>query len=183
MQGRSLPAGTGKQLLDSLAGGGERRVAKDGSLSALAGTVAAHMPLSSVVVLVCGSRTSPRRAARGLRPPAVRRPRARDRRPCRQRPGAAPHRRRRRDHGRRARAAAARPREGARMTAPAQAGHPDAAARSLDLVAVALLIGVGVVGFGGPRSHGPLVPARRGRRPGARPRHRAAVPPGAAGGS
>jgi len=58
VQGRALPSGTGKQLLDSLAGVEEGR-AKDGTLSALAGTVAAHMPLSSVVVLVAGSRTSP----------------------------------------------------------------------------------------------------------------------------
>ena len=58
VQGRALPSATGKQLLDSLAGVEEGR-AKDGGLAALAGTVAAHMPLSSVVVLVGGSRTSP----------------------------------------------------------------------------------------------------------------------------
>lgn len=57
VQGRALPSGTGKQLLDSLAGVEESR-AKEGGLSALAGVVAAHMPLSSVVVLVCGARTS-----------------------------------------------------------------------------------------------------------------------------
>ncbi|KJL33567.1 DUF58 domain-containing protein [Microbacterium azadirachtae] len=58
VQGRALPSGTGKQLLDSLAGVEEGR-AKEGGLATLAGTVAAHMPLSSVVVLVGGSRTSP----------------------------------------------------------------------------------------------------------------------------
>ncbi|MCE4027430.1 MULTISPECIES: DUF58 domain-containing protein [unclassified Microbacterium] len=58
VQGRALPSSTGKQLLDSLAGVEEGR-AKDGGLATLAGTVAAHMPLSSVVVLVGGSRTSP----------------------------------------------------------------------------------------------------------------------------
>lgn len=58
VQGRALPSGTGKQLLDSLSGVEEGR-AKEGGLATLAGTVAAHMPLSSVVVLVGGSRTSP----------------------------------------------------------------------------------------------------------------------------
>ncbi|MFB7844148.1 DUF58 domain-containing protein [Microbacterium sp. NPDC056052] len=58
VQGRALPSGTGKQLLDSLAGVEEGR-AKEGGLATLAGTVAAHMPLSSVVVLVGGSRTTP----------------------------------------------------------------------------------------------------------------------------
>ncbi|MGO4680590.1 DUF58 domain-containing protein [Microbacterium sp. 2MCAF23] len=58
VQGRALPSGTGKQLLDSLAAVEEGR-AKDGGLATLAGTVAAHMPLSSVVVLVAGSRTTP----------------------------------------------------------------------------------------------------------------------------
>jgi len=58
VQGRALPSGTGKQLLDSLAAVEEGR-AKDGGLATLAGTVAAHMPLSSVVVLVGGSRTTP----------------------------------------------------------------------------------------------------------------------------
>ena len=56
VQGRELAAGTGKQLLDSLSGVEGSR-AKEGGLAALAGTVAAHMALSSVVVLVCGRGT------------------------------------------------------------------------------------------------------------------------------
>lgn len=55
VQGRELPAGTGKQLLDSLAAV-ENSKAKEGGIADLAGIVAATMPLASVVVLVCGSR-------------------------------------------------------------------------------------------------------------------------------
>ncbi|PRA82288.1 DUF58 domain-containing protein [Microbacterium sp. MYb66] len=55
VQGRELPAGTGKQLLDSLSAV-ENSKAKEGGLADLAGVVAATMPLASVVVLVCGSR-------------------------------------------------------------------------------------------------------------------------------
>jgi uncharacterized protein (DUF58 family) len=55
VQGRELPAGTGKQLLDSLSAV-ENSKAKEGGLADLAGVVAATMPLASVVVLVCGAR-------------------------------------------------------------------------------------------------------------------------------
>ncbi|MGW9158947.1 MULTISPECIES: DUF58 domain-containing protein [unclassified Microbacterium] len=55
VQGRELPAGTGKQLLDSLAAV-ENSKAKEGGIADLAGIVSATMPLASVVVLVCGSR-------------------------------------------------------------------------------------------------------------------------------
>ena len=55
VQGRELPAGTGKQLLDSLAALEDSKP-KDGGIAELAGIVAAKMPLASVVVLVCGSK-------------------------------------------------------------------------------------------------------------------------------
>lgn len=55
VQGRELPAGTGKQLLDSLSAV-ENSKAKEGSIADLAGVLSATMPLASVVVLVCGSR-------------------------------------------------------------------------------------------------------------------------------
>lgn len=55
VQGRELPAGTGKQLLDSLAAV-ENSKAREGGIADLAGIVSATMPLASVVVLVCGSR-------------------------------------------------------------------------------------------------------------------------------
>ncbi|MGM1017064.1 MAG: DUF58 domain-containing protein [Actinomycetota bacterium] len=54
VQGRDLPAGTGKQLLDSLAGV-ESSKPRDGGLAELTGVLAATMPLASVVVLVSGS--------------------------------------------------------------------------------------------------------------------------------
>ncbi|MEV4777061.1 DUF58 domain-containing protein [Microbacterium sp. LWH12-1.2] len=57
VQGRDLPAGTGKQLLDSLSAV-EHSKPRDGGIAELAGVVAAHMPLASVVVLVCGSKVS-----------------------------------------------------------------------------------------------------------------------------
>ncbi|ALX66261.1 DUF58 domain-containing protein [Microbacterium sp. XT11] len=55
VQGRALAAGTGKQLLDSLAAIEHSRP-RDGGIGDLAGVVARTMPLASVVVLVCGSR-------------------------------------------------------------------------------------------------------------------------------
>ncbi|MFK3676836.1 DUF58 domain-containing protein [Microbacterium sp. NPDC090218] len=55
VQGRELPAGTGKQLLDSLAAV-ESSKPREGGIADLAGIVSATMPLASVVVLVCGSR-------------------------------------------------------------------------------------------------------------------------------
>lgn len=58
VQGRELPSGTGKQLLDSLSAVESSRP-KDGGLADLAGVVAATMPLASVVVLVCGARVRP----------------------------------------------------------------------------------------------------------------------------
>ena len=58
VQGRELPSGTGKQLLDSLSAV-EGSKPKEGGLPELAGVVAATMPLASVVVLVCGSRVRP----------------------------------------------------------------------------------------------------------------------------
>ncbi|MBN9172466.1 MAG: DUF58 domain-containing protein [Microbacterium sp.] len=54
VQGRALPAATGKQFLDSLAGLDSVRP-RDGRIEDLAGTVAATLPLASIVVLVCGS--------------------------------------------------------------------------------------------------------------------------------
>lgn len=55
VQGRELPAGTGKQLLDSLAALEDSKP-REGGIAELAGIVAAKMPLASVVVLVCGSK-------------------------------------------------------------------------------------------------------------------------------
>ncbi|WP_334149246.1 DUF58 domain-containing protein [Microbacterium sp.] len=55
VQGRELPSGTGKQLLDSLSAV-ENSKARDGGIAELAGVLAATMPLASVVVLVCGSK-------------------------------------------------------------------------------------------------------------------------------
>jgi uncharacterized protein (DUF58 family) len=55
VQGRELPSGTGKQLLDSLSAVDGSKP-KEGGIADLAGIVAATMPLASVVVLVCGSR-------------------------------------------------------------------------------------------------------------------------------
>lgn len=57
VQGRELPAGTGKQLLDSLSAL-ENSKPREGGMAALAGIVSATMPLASVVVLVCGSKVS-----------------------------------------------------------------------------------------------------------------------------
>jgi uncharacterized protein (DUF58 family) len=54
VQGRELPAGTGKQFLDALAGLEHSRP-REGDVVALAGHVAATLPLASVVVLLCGS--------------------------------------------------------------------------------------------------------------------------------
>jgi len=54
VQGRSLPAASGKQFLDSLSGLEPSR-AREGDLVELAGVVSATLPLASVVVLVCGS--------------------------------------------------------------------------------------------------------------------------------
>lgn len=55
VQGRELAAGTGKQLLDSLAAV-EQCHPRDGGIAELAGVVSATMPLASVVVLVCGAK-------------------------------------------------------------------------------------------------------------------------------
>lgn len=55
VQGRELPAGTGKQLLDSLSAV-ENSKPKESGIAELAGVVSATMPLASVVVLVCGAR-------------------------------------------------------------------------------------------------------------------------------
>ncbi|QTV80229.1 DUF58 domain-containing protein [Microbacterium sp. NIBRBAC000506063] len=57
VQGRSLPADTGKRLLDSLSML-EPSKPREGGIAELGGIVAATMPLASVVVLVCGSRVS-----------------------------------------------------------------------------------------------------------------------------
>lgn len=57
VQGRELASGTGKQLLDSLATV-EQSKPREGGIADLAGVLAAHMPLASVVVLVCGSTVS-----------------------------------------------------------------------------------------------------------------------------
>jgi uncharacterized protein (DUF58 family) len=54
VQGRSLPAASGKQFLDSLSGLEPSR-SREGDLVGLAGVVSATLPLASVVVLVCGS--------------------------------------------------------------------------------------------------------------------------------
>jgi uncharacterized protein (DUF58 family) len=55
VQERALPAGTGKQFLDALSGLTHSRP-RAGTIVELAGSVAANMPLASVVVLLCGSR-------------------------------------------------------------------------------------------------------------------------------
>lgn len=57
VQGRELPAGTGKQLLDSLSAV-ESSKPREGGIAELAGILAATAPLASVVVLVCGTRVS-----------------------------------------------------------------------------------------------------------------------------
>jgi len=57
VQGKDLPAGTGKQLLDSLSTV-ELSKPKAGGLVELAGVLAATMALASFVVLVTGSKTS-----------------------------------------------------------------------------------------------------------------------------
>lgn len=57
VQGRELATGTGKQLLDSLSMVEHSR-ARDGGVADLSGVLAAHMPLASVVALVCGSGVS-----------------------------------------------------------------------------------------------------------------------------
>ncbi|KAA9106452.1 DUF58 domain-containing protein [Microbacterium rhizomatis] len=54
VQGRSLPAATGKQFLDSLSALEPSRP-REGGIVPLAGVVAATLALASVVVLVCGS--------------------------------------------------------------------------------------------------------------------------------
>ena len=56
VQGRELPAGTGKQLLDSLSTV-EFAKPKEGGITELAGVLSATMALASFVVLVTGSRT------------------------------------------------------------------------------------------------------------------------------
>lgn len=58
VQGRQLPADSGKRLLDGLAALESSRP-REGGLADLAGIVAATMPLASVVVLVAGSRVAP----------------------------------------------------------------------------------------------------------------------------
>jgi uncharacterized protein (DUF58 family) len=57
VQGRELASGTGKQLLDSLSMV-ENSKPREGGIAHLAGVLSATMPLASVVVLVCGSKTS-----------------------------------------------------------------------------------------------------------------------------
>ncbi|MDT0156118.1 DUF58 domain-containing protein [Microbacterium sp. ARD32] len=57
VQGRELPAGTGKQLLDSLAMVDHSR-GRDGGVPELAGVLSATMASASVVALVCGSAVS-----------------------------------------------------------------------------------------------------------------------------
>ena len=57
VQGRDLPAGTGKQLLDSLATV-EFSKPREGGIKELAGVMSATMPLASFVVLVTGSQAS-----------------------------------------------------------------------------------------------------------------------------
>lgn len=57
VQGKELPAGTGKQLLDSLSAVENSRP-RDGGIDHLAGVLSRTMPLASVVVLVCGSAAS-----------------------------------------------------------------------------------------------------------------------------
>lgn len=55
VQERNLPSRTGKQFLDSLSGLTHSKP-RSGSVVDLAGSVAATLPLASVVVLLCGSR-------------------------------------------------------------------------------------------------------------------------------
>ncbi|KQZ23429.1 DUF58 domain-containing protein [Microbacterium sp. Root553] len=55
VQGRDLAAGSGKQLLDSLAAVTHSRP-RYGGLDALSAVIARNMPLASIVVLVCGSK-------------------------------------------------------------------------------------------------------------------------------
>lgn len=55
VQGRELPAASGKQFLDSLSALENSRP-REGGIVELAGTVAASIALASVVVLVCGSK-------------------------------------------------------------------------------------------------------------------------------
>lgn len=55
VQGRELPSATGKQLLDSLSAV-QNSKPREGGIAALAGVVAATIPLASVVVLVCGAK-------------------------------------------------------------------------------------------------------------------------------
>ncbi|GAB3598356.1 DUF58 domain-containing protein [Microbacterium tumbae] len=57
VQGRDLPAGTGKQLLDSLATV-ETSKPKEGGIDQLAGVLSATMALASFVVLVTGAKAS-----------------------------------------------------------------------------------------------------------------------------
>ena len=54
VQGRSMAAETGKRLLDALAALEPSRP-REGGILELAGTIAANLPLASVVVLLCGS--------------------------------------------------------------------------------------------------------------------------------
>lgn len=54
VQGRELPADTGKQMLDSLAAL-ESSKPREGGIADLAGVISVTMPLASVVVLVCGT--------------------------------------------------------------------------------------------------------------------------------
>ncbi|KAA0960195.1 DUF58 domain-containing protein [Microbacterium sp. ANT_H45B] len=55
VQGRDLAAGSGKQLLDSLAAVTHSRP-RYGGVDALSAVIARNMPLASIVVLVCGSK-------------------------------------------------------------------------------------------------------------------------------
>ncbi|KRA25036.1 hypothetical protein ASD65_11825 [Microbacterium sp. Root61] len=57
VQGRELPAATGKQFLDALSGLEQSRP-REGGIVELAGVVSASIALASVVVLVCGSAVS-----------------------------------------------------------------------------------------------------------------------------
>lgn len=54
VQGRALPAQTGKKMLDSLAALRHSRPRR-GRITELAGVISSSLPLASVVVLVCGS--------------------------------------------------------------------------------------------------------------------------------
>jgi uncharacterized protein (DUF58 family) len=57
VQGRELRAGSGKQLLDSLAAL-ENSKPREGGIADLSGVISATMPLASIVVLVCGTRVT-----------------------------------------------------------------------------------------------------------------------------